>query len=524
MNHTLASLIVHDLILSKEGIAASDSHPLKAVVLRHRTRLNAEFTKLRIKRGYTTLDEFRRDVEIGYNSQHGSDDSTTAKPRKLPHPRWVRVNRLFKDYDFESGLYLDPDNKYVATTSLSRVIQPPRPSPLYVYADHTIPDLYAFSPESSITASRFYRDGAIVFQDKASCFPALLLRDAAFEGDVIDACAAPGNKTTHLAALQRTIETDYLHSSEIELKSEASETTKWELEQSFSNKIFAFERDKARSETLKKMVKLARAEKRVVIKAATDFLDVNPSQYEYRDVTAILLDPSCSGSGMIGRDEIGPSYEPENDSLHPFVSGKSKKRKHWESRLKEEISLDRSVSESRLAGLTAFQLKLILRAMRFPSAVMISYSTCSVHSEENEKVIVRALASEVAKKEGWKLLPRRDQYEGLKRWRIRGDVDACQEALEACGGIEGLNAEDVADACIRCEKHTEDGTMGFFVVGFARPFKEPEREAAFQKTRENVGDFDRVRCDEIEIYVNDDLSDDSSDGEEEEDHIVASAD
>lgn len=47
------------------------------------------------------------------------------------------------------------------------------------------------------------RDGGLVLQDKASCFPAhaLLGPGAGYHGgDVIDACAAPGNKTAQVAA------------------------------------------------------------------------------------------------------------------------------------------------------------------------------------------------------------------------------------------------------------------------------------------------------------------------------------
>ena len=41
------------------------------------------------------------------------------------------------------------------------------------------------------------KDGCLIIQDKASCFPSQLLMDAWTGGDVIDACAAPGNKTSH---------------------------------------------------------------------------------------------------------------------------------------------------------------------------------------------------------------------------------------------------------------------------------------------------------------------------------------
>lgn len=45
----LALVLVHDLILAR-GIQAGDG-PIKQAILRHKTRLNGEFQKLKIKRG-----------------------------------------------------------------------------------------------------------------------------------------------------------------------------------------------------------------------------------------------------------------------------------------------------------------------------------------------------------------------------------------------------------------------------------------------------------------------------------------
>lgn len=50
-----------------------------------------------------------------------------------------------------------------------------------------------------------YRNGKIILQDLASCFPAEILLCREHESTdklhVIDATAAPGNKTSHLSAL-----------------------------------------------------------------------------------------------------------------------------------------------------------------------------------------------------------------------------------------------------------------------------------------------------------------------------------
>jgi putative methyltransferase len=113
--------------------------------------------------------------------------------------------------------------------------------------------------------------------------------------------------------------------------------------------------------------------------------------------------------------------------------------------------------ETRLEALSSFQLTLLLHAFKFPSAKRITYSTCSVHMQENERVVIRALESDIAKQRGWRILLRKDQVSGLREWSVRG-------LPEACGGDE-----DIAEACIRSYKDDGQGVMGFFVAGFVRP-------------------------------------------------------
>lgn len=57
----------------------------------------------------------------------------------------------------------------------------------------TSPVLTALHTDMSLSA------GALVLQGKSSCMPAAAL-DPAPGWTVVDCCAAPGNKTTHLAA------------------------------------------------------------------------------------------------------------------------------------------------------------------------------------------------------------------------------------------------------------------------------------------------------------------------------------
>lgn len=70
--------------------------------------------------------------------------------------------------------------------------------------DAHIPNLLAFAPKATFHNDPMYTTGKIILQDKASCFPAVILDPPASDNAVvIDATAAPGNKTSHLSALMK---------------------------------------------------------------------------------------------------------------------------------------------------------------------------------------------------------------------------------------------------------------------------------------------------------------------------------
>jgi putative methyltransferase len=147
-----------------------------------------------------------------------------------------------------------------------------------------------------------------------------------------------------------------------------------------------------------------------------DFTSLDPTHEQFQQVTHILLDPSCSGSGL-DRPDYG---QPDSDL------------------------------PTRLRNLATFQTRLLKHALSFPSVQRVVYSTCSIHAEENEKV-VNTILNETT---GWRVLRRAEQPRGLRNWPRRGVVEECA-------------SEEVAEGCIRCEKGTE-GTIGFFAVGFVR--------------------------------------------------------
>jgi len=253
-------------------------------------------------------------------------------------------------------------------------------------SDVHIPEVLVFCTGTDLHSHPLYINGNIVLQDKASCLPAFLLKPKS-KSTVIDACAAPGNKTTHLSAVMRN-----------------------------RGRIFAFDLDRKRLEVLKKQTKKVAAEN--VDAIHQDFLKTNPSEDRFVNVKYILLDPSCSGSGMVSRmDQL---LEDPNENM-------------------EKLRL-------RLESLSKFQYAMLCHALSFPRVEKVAYSTCSVHQQENEVVVERALKRFGGKFYLARLLP---------SWEHRG------EESFTCGSF-----------CLRASPEI-DRTNGFFVAIFKRRKIEP---------------------------------------------------
>ena len=144
--------------------------------------------------------------------------------------------------------------------------------------DQHVDNLVVIPPRTpSFGQHDLVKDGQIIIQDKASCFPSQILSDAWKDGDVIDACAAPGNKTSHMAAVLNH-----------KMKSGCAGRVE---------RIYAFDKNPTRKELLQSRMINAGADKLVDVTNA-DFLNINTNDAKYARVSAVLLDPSCSGSGL----------------------------------------------------------------------------------------------------------------------------------------------------------------------------------------------------------------------------------
>ncbi|KAI0312107.1 S-adenosyl-L-methionine-dependent methyltransferase [Amylostereum chailletii] len=383
-SQSLALVLVHDVLLSS-GIQAGDG-PVKQAILRHKTRLNGEFQKLKIKRG----------------AKSNAELASTGDARAERIPRYVRVNTL--KWTTEEAV----------ETFTSRGFKLGDPLQANTFArDEHIPDLLLFPPQTSFHGDPAYDSGKIILQDKASCFPATVLAPPANERSVVlDATAAPGNKTSHLCALMGN-----------------------------QGKLMAFERDRRRFGTLKTM--LAKAGCANTEPLNIDFLTTDPADAKFSQVTHILLDPSCSGSGIVNRLDYLLETEEENDDSH----------------------------EERLNKLASFQLMMIRHAMKFPSVQKIVYSTCSIHATENEHVVLSALKSPEAAAGPFVLAPR---TQVLPTWPRRG-----------APGV--LASDSDTQAVVRCSPG-EDATNGFFVSCFVR--RMPTSVGTKRKDRSETTDDD----------------------------------
>ncbi|KAH0990207.1 hypothetical protein GBA52_001690 [Prunus armeniaca] len=232
----------------------------------------------------------------------------------ISNPRYVRVNTLKMDVE-------------TAVLELQKQFK--------VQKDDLVPDLLVLPPGSDLHDHHLIKNGNVFMQGKASSMVAAALAPKP-EWEVLDACSAPGNKTVHLAALMRG-----------------------------KGKVIACELNEERVKRLKETIRLSGASNIKVVHG--DFLDLNPEDPPYSKVRAILLDPSCSGSGTASArlDHLLPSSAPGQAA--DFTS------------------------TERLNKLAAFQRKALAHALSFPDVERVVYSTCSVNQVENEDVVKSVL-------------------------------------------------------------------------------------------------------------------------------------
>uniref|UniRef100_A0A7N0V677 SAM-dependent MTase RsmB/NOP-type domain-containing protein n=1 Tax=Kalanchoe fedtschenkoi TaxID=63787 RepID=A0A7N0V677_KALFE len=313
----LVYIIVYDILFGQENSLVGDAE--KFLVLR-KNALQTSLARLLVKKKVSSVDHLLALYQI----------------KDIPKPRYVRVNTL--KLDVESAIQ-----------ELSKCNE--------VHRDELVPDLLVLPPGSDLHDHPLVTNGSLLLQGKASSMVALALAPNP-RWMVLDACAAPGNKTVHMAALMRG-----------------------------EGKIIACELNEGRAKRLENTIKLSGANNIEILQG--DFLSLDPSDLQYSKVRAILLDPSCSGSGTVSDrlDHLLPSFaEGNNGSSFADIQ--------------------------RLNKLSAFQKKALSHALSFPEVERVVYSTCSINQAENEDVVASVLP--LAASNGFHL------ETALPRWPRRG--------------------------------------------------------------------------------------------------------
>ncbi|XP_049866749.1 28S rRNA (cytosine-C(5))-methyltransferase [Pectinophora gossypiella] len=318
-----------------------------------------------------------------YTSDHQADLKTEAVRR----PRYVRINTNLLTTSDAIRAFQDEEYRFVRCTSGSYndYLQQIQGLSEYDFTqDYHVKTVFVFSAGTKLHENELYLENKIILQDKATAMAVHLL--APPPGSVaLDMCAAPGMKTTQLAAFMRN-----------------------------EGKIYAVERNERRYQTLCDFVE--KTGSKCVETVHRDALEIKRGDYD--DVEYILLDPSCSGSGM-------------------------------------DLCVHNYIEDTRLAKLTSLQEKFLKHAMNaFPKAKRIVYSTCSLFPEENERVITNVVKTSRSK---WRVQDVKELLKG--QWNNFGS------------GMYG----SMGTRCMYA-KPESDLTTGFFLAVLDRDQKELERQ------------------------------------------------
>ncbi|KAG2499505.1 hypothetical protein HYH03_002452 [Edaphochlamys debaryana] len=443
----VAMVLVYDLLKGETLRKGQAERAVIAAEPKLRSALDRELKAAGVK----TLEELCS-AQQQQAAAGGAGGAGGGAGAAVPHPRWVRVNTLkCADVD-EAVRQLD---EHLRTTSPS--------SASAVQRDDLVPYLLALPPGTALHDHPLVAAGRAVLQSKASCLPAAAL--APQPGwTVVDACAAPGNKTTQLAAIMGN-----------------------------KGRVIAFDKDPQRLARLRANAALTGAERCIEARCG-DFLAADPTAPEFAQVRAVLLDPSCSGSGttFTRMDHLLPSHRRQGGQAargqgegKAAAQAAAQAAEDDEDEEQEEED-DEAASDgsekgddapggeagpgrapldpaeaARVAPLARFQAAALAHALRFPGLQRLVYSTCSVHAEENEDVVAGALAA--AEAAGLELA------DPFPTWHRRG--------LPLFPGAEKL---------IRTDAY-QDGTDGFFVALFVRKGAEGGQQEAKGGKQEGKG-------------------------------------
>mmetsp|Transcript_143 Transcript_143/g.366 ORF Transcript_143/g.366 Transcript_143/m.366 type:complete len:842 (-) Transcript_143:1577-4102(-) len=196
-----------------------------------------------------------------------------AKARKdKKEKKWGKKRRGKKDDESESESETNEEPKKTFSTKG------------IFFVDPHVRELLVFPPNTIMHTHSLVKKGHLILQDKASCLPPyILMHHLSLTSKLDRKCmppsqtpmthvmeggAAPGNKTSCLAAIGQN-----------------------------NVKVYSVERNKDRMKLMKSRLGLFGCKR--VEPIEKDFLSLEPAKYGF--IKGILIDPSCSGSGIVNR-------------------------------------------------------------------------------------------------------------------------------------------------------------------------------------------------------------------------------
>lgn len=170
------------------------------------------------------------------------EDETELLIEHTDYPSYLRLNRLKGSDDSLDSLYKQG----------------------YQLAETDLPDTYRLSQDDSITATEEYRNGHFIIQDKASILVAEVA-DPQPEDIVLDICAAPGVKTSHIAQLMRN-----------------------------TGRILSIDKNRRRLQSFEKLM-----DRLGVVNAKPVLADASkPDTLPKVEADLVLVDPPCTSTGL----------------------------------------------------------------------------------------------------------------------------------------------------------------------------------------------------------------------------------
>ncbi len=435
-DESMTLVLCYDLLLGTGKIAGGGR--VKQAIVSRKARLSAELVRVKLKKGAVTNEQLARDDNAG-----GGESALYARMNGLGEEEIL--SRIAQETQMKYGGKIDCTHQWDTVVKEGQNM---------FFSDCHVRNLLVFSEDArkKLSASKCVQEGVLVIQQKASCFPVELLWRYVEQMEdkkklpnvALDTCAAPGNKTSQLCTMMQSV--------------------------SSNPSVWAFEKDGRRHSLLQRRMQELHCDA-VVHCLKADFLASKEEGGEgeegdlFRGAQIAVVDPSCSGSGIVSRSFVDraqksgatASHEQNNNKKSNNNKNSNKRvRESSDVMMEEEEQMGEEDNDDRLKLLSAFQERIMCRVLQMPQMQCVSYSTCSVHEQENEQVVRAVLAQNPQ----FRLVER---ARAMPEWETRGIGDDMQ-------------------GCVRVDPQKHH-TIGFFVALFERV--EEKTEPKMKKRKKN---------------------------------------